>query len=85
MSKQPQQPPTLIRTPIELACLPVDTIVSAAEVALFLGCSVALLHRWEREGRGPFCLRPASCTDAVEYRIGDVRRWMALPVVKAGT
>ena len=82
MSQQPQQHRLLIRTPIELGCLPDDTIVSAAEVALFLGCSVARLHRWDRQGHGPGCLTAASRTNADEYRIGDVRRWMALPIVK---
>lgn len=85
MSKRPHHARPLIRTPIELACLPADTITTAAEVALFLGCSVTRLRRWEREGHGPGCLPGAFHTSAGEYRIGDVRRWMALPLAKAGT
>jgi hypothetical protein len=77
MSKQPKQHCRLVRTPIELGCLPDDTIVSASEVALFLGCSVAMLHRLERGGQGPGCLTAACGADADGYRIGDVRRWMA--------
>lgn len=84
MSKQPQPQPPL-RTPIEFACLPDDTIASAAAVAHFLSCSVARLQRWEREGHGLVCLRSASRTAGEEYRMGDVRRWMALPVVRLGT
>lgn len=77
MSNQPRQHCPLVRTPIELACLPDDTIVSAAEVALFLGCSVAMLRRLERAGHSPNCLTAACDADADGYRIGDVRRWMA--------
>ncbi|MFC1458063.1 hypothetical protein ACETIH_15365 [Microvirga arabica] len=77
MSKQPQQHLPLIRLPIELGCLPEDTIVSAAEVALLLGWPVAMLRRREREGHGPGCLTAACGADADGYRIGDVRRWMA--------
>jgi hypothetical protein len=79
MAKQLQQHRTLMRTPIELACLPDDTVACAEEVALFLGCSIARLRRWQRDGCGPDCLTITSDTAAGEYRIGDVRRWMAMP------
>lgn len=85
MSKSSVQQRPLLRTPIEIACLPDEAIITAEEAAMLYGCSVARLHRWEREGRGPVCLRPASRTDAKKYRIGDIRRWMALPVVEGGT
>lgn len=78
MSKQLQHR-TPIRTPIELACMPDETIVCAEEVALFLGCSLARLRSREREGCGPDCLAATFDTAAGEYRIGDVRRWMAMP------
>jgi hypothetical protein len=75
MSKISALPRAFFRTPIEIACLPDETVIAEEEVAVLLDCSAATIHRWRREGRGPKCLEETTHADVAKYRLGDVRRW----------
>lgn len=52
-----------------------DTIMNSRELAAFLGCSVATLIRWRREGTGPEHI--AVSARQIRYRVSAVELFLA--------
>ena len=80
-----QHPQPLVRTPIELACLPDEAVITAQEAAVLLGCPLVTLERWRRDRLGPDYLPADAPSGSADYQIGVVRHWMASPAVGAGS
>lgn len=74
-------PPTA-QALIALHELPLDSMLTASDAAVFLMNSESTLARMRKDGIGPACVKGAGSNGAIQYRKQDLVDWLA--AVKAG-